>query len=181
MNTQSVDIRPETRVLKRSVTAALARQKRRYQGTWLNALILLQPNFRELPLELIEDKDLEPVDKLIWFVLMSSECDGDGVAVLPTHEELAMRANVTARQTVATALSILRCRRWLTTCRTSWRKGGQRKGSVYALHAEPLPITDTIHLDRHYRTFIADSSDHRHARLQKAAKDVLAKLSGSRN
>ena len=41
MTTQSVDVRPETRALGRSVTAALARHKRRYQGTWLRALVLL--------------------------------------------------------------------------------------------------------------------------------------------
>ena len=177
MNTQSVDIRPETRALGQSVTAALARHKRRYQGTWLSALVLLQPNSTELPSALIEDTGLEPVDKLIWLVLMSRACNADGVAVLPTHLELARCANVAARQTAASSLSILRCRRWMTVCRISWRKGGQQKGSAYALHVTPLPIADTIHLDPHYRAFLEESTYHRHTRIRKAAKDVLAQLS----
>jgi len=176
MNTQSVDVCPETRALGRSVTAALARHKRRYQGTWLRALVLLQPNSTEPPSALIEDTDLEPVDKLIWLVLMSRACNGDGVAVLPTHLELARCANVAARQTVASSLSILRCRRWMTVCRTSWRKGGQQKGSAYALHVTPLPIADTIHLDPHYRSFVEESAGNRHARIRRAAKDVLGQL-----
>ena len=177
MTTQSVDVRPETRALGRSVTAALARHKRRYQGTWLSALVLLQPNSTELPSALIEDADLEPVDKLIWLVLMSRACNGDGVAVLPTHLELARCANVAARQTVASSLSILRCRRWMTVCRISWRRGGQQKGSAFALHVTPLPIADTIHLDPLYRAFLDESTGHSHVRVQKAAKDVLGQLS----
>ena len=177
MNTQRVEVRPETRALGRSVTAALARHKRRYQGTWLSALVLLQSNSTDLPAALIEDTDLEPVDKLIWLVLMSRACNGDGVAVLPTQLELARCANVAARQTVANSLSILRCRRWMTVCRISWRKGGQQKGSAYALNVTPLPIADTIHLDPHYRTFLQESTGHGHARIRRAAKDVLGQLS----
>ena len=177
MNTQNVDVRPETRALGQSVTAALARHRRRYQGTWLSALVLLQPNSTELPSALIEDTGLDPVDKLIWLVLMSRACNGDGVAVLPTQLELARCANVAARQTVASSLSILRCRRWMTVCRTSWRKGGQQIGSAYALHVTPLPIADTIHLDPHYRAFLEESTYRRHTRIRKAAKDVLAQLS----
>ena len=177
MHSLSTDIRPETRLLQRSITAALARRKRRYQGTWLSALLMLQPNTMELPLALIEDADLEPVDKLIWLVLMSRACNGNGVAELPTHAEIARSANVAARQTVSNSMSILRCRRWMTVCRTSWRKGGRRQGSAYALHATPLPIADTIHLDPHYRAFVHELSAQGLARLRKAAQDVLEQLS----
>ena len=177
MRTQRDDIRPETRLLKGSVTAALARQRRRYQGTWPSALIVLQPNVTELPSALIEDAELEPVDKLILLVLISRACRGDGVAVLPTHAELAMSANVAARQSVSSSLSILRCRRWMTVCQTSWRKGGQRIGSAYALHVTPLPIADTIYLDPRYRAFLEELTGQRHARIRKVANDVLGQLS----
>lgn len=175
--TQSVDIRPATRLLKRSVTAALARQRRRYQGTWPSALLVLQPNSSELPLALIEDSELEPLDKLILLVLISRACRGDGIALLPTHAELAQSANVAARQSVSCSLSILRCRRWMTVCQTSWRKGGQRIGSAYALHVTPLPITDTIYLDPRYRAFLQELIDQRHGRIRKVANEVLGQLS----
>ena len=177
MNEQSGNIRVETRTLKRSITAALGRQRRSYKGTEPSALLLLQPNSDELPLALIEDGDLAPVDKVIWLVLMSRACNADGVTVLPTHLELARSTNVAARDTVARALAILRCRRWLSVCHTSWRKGGRQKGSAYALHAKPLPIVDTIYLDPHYRVFLEGLTGQRHTRVRKAACDALAQLS----
>lgn len=176
MDILSADIRPDTRVLKQSVTAALARQKRCYQGTWLSALVLLQTNSTELPAALIEDADLGPVDKLILLVLMSRASRGDGVAVMPTHAELARSANVAARQTVSSSLAILRCRRWMTVCRTSWRKGGRRIGSAYALHVAPLPIVDTIYLDPRYRAFLEGLAGQRHTRIRKVANDALGQL-----
>ncbi len=170
-------IRPETRALKRAVSAALAQQKPSYHGTEPRALLLLEPNCTGLPSALIEDAVLEPVDKLIWLVLMSCACNDDGVTLLPAHRELARRANVTARQTVSRSLSILRCRRWLTVCLTSWRKGGQRKGCAYALQATPLPIADTIYLDPHYAAFLEELSGQQRGRVQKTASAVFGQLS----
>lgn len=176
MRENTVDIRPETRALRRFASAALAGQKRRYNGTEPSALLLLEPKLTELPSALIEDAYLAPVDKVIWLVLMSCACRGNGVTFLPTHLELARRTNVAATDTVERGLSILRCRRWLSVCHTSWRKGGRRKASAYALHAKPLPIVDTIHLDPHYPAFVDGLSGQRHARVRKVACDVLAQL-----
>ena len=177
MNGQNVHIQPETRALKRSASAALAQRERRHNGSKLSALLLLEPNCTELPSALIEDTALEAVDKVIWLVLMMRACGGGGITVLPTHLELARSANVTARQTVSRSLSILRCRRWLTVCHTSWRKGGRQKGSAYALHATPLPIEDTIYLDPHYPAFLEELSGQHQGRVQKVACDVLGQLS----
>ncbi len=177
MTAQNADIRIETRALKRSVSAALARQKRRYHGTQSSALLLLESSCTEMPSVLIEDTDLAPVDKVIWLVLMVRACNGGGITVVPTHLELARSANVAATETVARALAILRCRRWLTVCHTSWRKGNRQKSSAYALHVTPLPVTDTIYLDPHYPTFLEELTGQRHARVRKVARDVLGQLS----
>lgn len=176
METRRADVHPDTRVLNRFVTAALERQKRHYQGTWLSALILLPPNSMELPTALIEDTVLEPVDKLILLLLMSRARRDDGVAIMPTRAELARCANVAARQTVTRSLSILRCQRWMTVCRKSWRRG-QQIGSAYALHCSPLPITDTIYLDPQYQDFLVGLTDQRRARIRKVANEALGQLS----
>lgn len=177
MYERSVYIRPETRALKRSVSAAVARRKRRYHGTQSIALLLLESNCLELPSMLIEDTVLEPVDKVIWLVMMISARRGGGNAALPTLVELASIANVAARDTVSRTLSILRCRRWLTVCHTSYRKGGRQKGSAYTLHGRPLPVADTLYLDPDYLEFLEKSTGHGHARVQKVACDVLGQLS----
>ena len=179
MNESSARVRPGTRVLKRLVAAALAQQKPSYHGTEPRALLLLQPNCSGLPSALIEDSILEPVDKLIWLALMVLACRGDGVTLLPAHRELAKSVNVASRQTASRSLSILRCRRWLTVCHTSWRKGGKRKGSAYALHAMPLPIADTIYLDPRYFVALEELAGQHQGRVRKIAHDVLTQISRS--
>ena len=177
MNKAGDRIRPETRAMKRLIAAALAQHKPSYHGTEPRALLLLEPNCSGLPSTLIEDTVLESVDKVIWLVLMVRACRGAGVTLLPAHRELARSANVTARQTVSRSLSILRCRRWLTVCLTSWRKGGQRKASAYALHATPLPIADTIYLDPRYVAFLEELTGQHQGRVQNAASAVFAQIS----
>ena len=168
--------RPETRALKRAILAALARKKRRHNCTESSALLFLKPNYRELPSALVEDPVLEALDKVIWLVLMSRARCGDGVTLMPAYRELARSANVTARQTASRSLSILRCRRWLTVCHTSWRKGGQRIGSAYALHTTPLPVADTLYLDPHYQPFVEELADQQKGRAKKTACEVLGQL-----
>ena len=125
MNEVGDRVRRETRDLKRLITAALTQHKPHYHGTEPRALLLLEPNCTGLPSALIEDSVLEPVDKLIWLVLMVRARRGEGVTLMPAYRELARSANVASRQTASRSLSILRCRRWLTVCHTSWRKDGQ--------------------------------------------------------
>ena len=177
LNEPNDQVRPATRVLKQLVAATLAQQNPSYHGTEPCALLVLEPDCSVLPSTLIEDSVLEPVDKVIWLVLMVRAFNNDGVTLLPAHQELAKSANVTARQTVSRSLSILRCRRWMTVCRTSWRKGGKRRGSAYALHASPLPVVDTIYLDPHYESFLEDLSDQHHGRVQKAARAEYQQIS----
>ncbi len=170
-------VRPETIALKQMVLAELAQQKPRYNGTEPCALLLVEPNCGGLPSALIEDTVLEPVDKVIWLVLMSRACRSGGVILLPAYEELAKSANVAPRQTASRSLSILRCRRWLTVCHTSWRKDGQRRASAYALHAAPLPIADTLYLDPRYTVVVEELTGQHQGRVRNIACDVLAQLS----
>ncbi len=176
MNASNDRVRPATRVLKRLVAAALAQQKPRYHGTEPSALLLLEPNCSGLPAALIEDSVLEPVDKLIWLLLMVRARRGEGVTWMPAYGELAKSAHVAARQTASRSLSILRCRRWLTVCHTSWRKDGQRRGSAYALHATPLPVADTIYLDPRYMAALEELTGQQQGRVRNIASNVLAQI-----
>ncbi len=136
----------------------------------------MEPNCTEIPSTLIEDTVLEPVDKVIWLVMMMRACGSGGNTALPVYAELARSANVATKETVSRAISILRCRRWLTVCHTSWCKGGRRKSSAYALHTTPLPLQDAVYLDPHYPAFVQKSAGHYRARVQKVARDVLPQI-----
>lgn len=172
----NIAVQPETRALKRTAAAALARRKRRFHGTEPVAILLLQSNCVQMPSNVIEDADLGPIDKVIWLVLMTNACRNGGITLLPTHGELARIANVAARQTVSSSLSILRSRRWLTVCRTTWCKGGLLKGIAYALNTMPLPIADTVYLDPHYTAFLEEQANQQRGRAQKTASAVLRKI-----
>jgi hypothetical protein len=177
MSKSDDQVRPDTRTLKRLVESALAQQRPSYHGTEPCALLVLEPNCIGLPSALILDSVLEPVDKLIWLALMVFACRGDGVTLVPAYRELAKSVNVASRQTASRSLSILRCRRWLTVCHTSWRKDGQRRGSAYALHATPLPIVDTIYLDPRYLVALEDLAGQQQGRVCNIAANVLAQIS----
>lgn len=172
---QCLVIRSETRALKREVSASLARRKRQ-RGRRLSALLMLEPNGTGLPAALIQDTVLAPVDKVIWMVLMIGALSGDGISVLPTKAALAKSANVAAKGTVLRALSVLRCRRWLTACHTSLHRRGRHKNSAYILHAIALPLQDTIYLDPHYPAFLEKSTSHSHAAVRKVARAALEEI-----
>ncbi len=177
MNEPDDQVRPATRVLKQLVAAALAQQKPSYHGTEPRALLLLGPDFSGLPAALIEDSILEPLDKLIWLVLMVRACGGEGVTSMPAHKELASSVNVASRQAASRSLLILRCRRWLTVCHTSWRKGGKRRGSAFALHVAPMPLADTIYLDPRYVSFLKELTGQHQGRVRNVASDVFGQIS----
>ncbi len=176
LNDFNDQVRPATRILKRLVAATLAQQNPRYHGTEPCALLVLEPDCSGLPSTLIEDSVLEPVDKLIWLVLMIRAHRGDGITLMPAYSELARSANIASRQTASRSVSILRCRRWLTVCHTSWRKGGQRRGSAYALHIRPLPIVDTMYLDPNYTVALEELSGQLQGRVRSIASNVLTQI-----
>jgi hypothetical protein len=140
------------------------------------ALLFIAPNTASAPLSLVEDCILEPVDKVLWMVLRTRREYQPGSIQFPSHVELALKANIAARGTVARALVILRCQRWLTVCQSAWHRNGRRKGLAYALHGSSLAVADTVYLDPHYGAFLQQSTLHRHPRVRAVARGVLETL-----
>ncbi len=56
------------------------------------------------------------------------------------------------------------------------KASGRFRGNVYALHDEPLPLADVIHLDGDYMAFLNKAVSHGHARVRTVAKGVLASI-----
>ncbi|MEW8074167.1 MAG: STY4528 family pathogenicity island replication protein, partial [Candidatus Thiodiazotropha sp.] len=83
---------------------------------------------------------------------------------------------VSSRSTIARAIAILRASRWLTLCGRLRKASGRFRGNVYALHDEPLPLADVIHLDGDYMDFLNKAVSHGHARVRTVAKGVLASI-----
>ena len=136
-------------------------------------MVFLGNRHQSFPTAVIEDPVLEPVDKVIWMVIMLAVRETGGDTAFPGYESIGKRANVSSRSTIARAIAILRATRWLTLCARVRRAKWQVPGNVYALHDEPLPLVDALHLDTNYMAFLAQATGHGHARVRAVAQGVL--------
>ena len=109
-------------------------------------------------------------------VIMLAVRETGANAAFPSYETISRLANVSSRSTIARAIAILRASRWLTLCGRLRKASGRFRGNVYALHDEPLPLADVIHLDGDYMAFLNKAVSHGHARVRTVAKGVLASI-----
>lgn len=170
-------IRPETRALDAFIQAAvdnlLSAGTRTAQED--NALLFLGNWHDAMPRLIFQDPVLQPVDTRIWGVIKIA-ANGTGPASFPTYKQIAKTANVGSEATVARSIAILRTTRWLTLCRRVRDGQGRFRGNIYALHDEPLPLADTLHLDQSYLQFLNQCVEHAHARVREVAEAVLGTI-----
>jgi hypothetical protein len=170
-------IRPETRALDAFIQTAvedlLSAGARGEQED--HALLFLGNWHDAMPRLIFQDPVLQPVDTRIWGVIKIA-ATGSGPASFPTYQQIAKTANVGSEATVARSMAILRATRWLTLCRRVRDGQGRFRGNVYALHDEPLPLADTLHLDRTYLQFLNQCLEHAHARVHAVAEAVLGTI-----
>jgi Helix-turn-helix domain len=169
------DLRPETYALD-SLIQATIRHAQRSPGTQ-DAMLFMGNGHQAFPIRVVRDPILEPVDKLVWMVIMLQARDTGGRAAFPSHGTLARQANIKSTSTIARAIAILRLTRWLSLCARLRAKTGQFRGNIYALHDEPLPLADALYLDEHYMAFTQQSRQNGHGRVRKVAQAVLDALS----
>ena len=176
MTHDEADIRPETYALDALIRETIARGRCGGSTPAADALLFLGNWHHAFPALVVEDPVLEPVDKLVWMVVYRSAHGTGGKAVFPSYADIARRANVSSSSTVSRAIVILRATRWLSLCARSRDANGRFAGNVYALHDEPLPLVDALHLDPGYMAFLQDSANHHHARVRRVAAAVSESL-----
>ncbi|MET0003356.1 MAG: STY4528 family pathogenicity island replication protein [Candidatus Thiodiazotropha sp.] len=153
MDEQTGVIRPETLALDKLIKATIARVEASRDGGAADTVLFLGNRHQSFPTAVIRDPVLEPVDKLVWMVIMLAVRETGANAAFPSYEAISCLANVSSRSTIARAIAILRASRWLTLCGRLRKASGRFRGNVYALHDEPLPLADVIHLDGDYMAF----------------------------
>ncbi|MEJ2651948.1 MAG: STY4528 family pathogenicity island replication protein, partial [Gammaproteobacteria bacterium] len=176
MDEQTGVIRPETLALDKLIKATIARVEASRDGCAADTVLFLGNRHHSFPTAVIRDPVLEPVDKLVWMVIMLAVRETGANAAFPSYETISRLANVSSRSTIARAIAILRASRWLTLCGRLRKASGRFRGNVYALHDEPLPLADVIHLDGDYMDFLNKAVSHGHARVRTVAKGVLASI-----
>jgi hypothetical protein len=160
--------------LRQMVERSSAELLKRQDNTNEGLLFLGNPHLA-FPRLLYEDPVLEPVDRNVWAAIKLHASDGQMTA-FPTYDELCLRCNVKSKGTIARSLAILRAMRWLTVCVSKLRdKRGRVRGSIYALHDEPLQLADTLELDSNYLDWLREAANnHYHNRVKAVAGIMLA-------
>jgi hypothetical protein len=173
MNEAPVAIRPETLALDTLIQKAIAQAKDSVGDGSADTMVFLGNRHQSFPTVVVTDPVLEPVDKLVWMVIMLAVRETGGNTAFPGYESIGKLANVSSRSTIARAIAILRASRWLTLCARVRKANGRFRSNVYAVHDEPLPLADALHLDPDYMAFLSNALGHGHARVRAVAQGVL--------
>ena len=163
MNEIAVTLQPETRALDALIQKTVTQAE-------------LGNRHQSYPTAVVSDPVLEPVDKVVWMVVMLAVRETGGNTAFPGYDAIGKMANVGSRSTIARAIAILRATRWLTLCARVRKANGRFRANVYALHDEPLPLADALHLDANYMAFLRHVQGHVHARVRSVAQGVLDSL-----
>ncbi|MBG58080.1 MAG: helix-turn-helix domain-containing protein [Porticoccus sp.] len=173
---QDDDLRPETVALDALIKATVQRVKNQPDAASPDAMLFVGNWHQAIPALVIQDPVLEPVDKLVWMVIMLHARETGGRTAFPSYETIACKSNVSSTSTISRAIAILRLTRWLTLCAKVRQKSGRFTGNVYVLHDEPLPLADALYLDQSYMTYVQESQEHHHARVRRIAQAVVDTL-----
>ncbi len=173
MNEDPVAIRSETLALDALIQETIKQAESSTGQGSSDRMLFVGNRHQSFPTAVVKDPVLEPVDKLIWMVIMLSVRETCTATAFPGYEAIGKMANVSSRSTIARAIALLRATRWLTLCARVRKASGRFRGNVYALHDEPLPLVDALHLDSDYMSFLKNSLGHGHARVRTVAQAVL--------
>ncbi|MCG8060567.1 MAG: STY4528 family pathogenicity island replication protein [Candidatus Thiodiazotropha endolucinida] len=173
MNEMPGSLRPETLALDALIREIIAKVEASEGEGTSDRMVFLGNRHQSFPTAVIKDRVLEPVDKVVWMVIMLAVRETGGDTAFPGYDAIGQMANVSSRSTIARAIAILRATRWLSLCARVRRATGRFHGNVYALHDEPVPLVDALHLDADYMTFLGSATGHGHARVRAVAQSVL--------
>lgn len=176
MNEKSTTLRPETLALDALIRETVNRAKTTTGHGPADTMLFLGNRHQSFPTSVIKDPVLEPVDKLVWMVIMLQVQETPIDTTFPGYDAIGRMANISSRSTIARAIAILRAARWFTLCARIRKASGQFLSNLYALHDEPLPLADALHLDTEYMAFLNKALSHSHGRVRAVAQGVLSSM-----
>ena len=173
MSSDASEIRHETLALDALIKSTIEDAEEHETHSPSDTMLFLGNQHTSFPTLVVQDPILEPVDKLTWMAIRLQASERGGYTAFPSYTYIAKTANVSSTATISRAIAILRITRWLTLCARVRGSSGRFQGNVFALHDEPLPLVDAIHLDSSYMQFLCDAANHHHARVKMVAQGAL--------
>ena len=154
MSPSESKIRPATQALDALIRRTISQVRETTNDRTADAMLFLGNRHQAFPARLVQDPVLEPVDKVVWLVICQHGQAAGTNSAFPSYNTIARQANIASPATVSRAIALLRATRWLSVCARVRDGGGRFRGNVYALHDEPLPLADAMHLDPDYLAFV---------------------------
>ena len=133
-------------------------------------LVYLGTVHDSIPRLLILDQGLRLEERCVWQIMRICIIDPARPASLLTQQQLAHHCCVD-RKTLRRYLYALRANRWVTQCAKI-----HGRGTIWALHDEPLALPDTLLLDPDYMAFIQECGRSDIKRLREVGLGVLRTL-----
>ena len=176
MDKSTANVRPEILALGTLIETTVERTLDNGSKRPGDGMLFLGSRLTTFPVRVVQDRVLEPVDKLVWMIILLQARASSTQAAFPSYDYIQKTANIASKSTVARSIAVLRATRWLTLCARVRERSGRYGGNVYALHAAPLSLADVLHLDSGYMAFLQNAQQHAHARVQRVANGVLESL-----
>ena len=122
-----------------------------------DALLFLNTQYESFPVVFQQDAMLSPSAKTVynnpWIWAKTKNTSAIPAILFPCYDYIS-RATGLERPTIASAITQLRIRRFLTLHNKVRNERGRFVGNEYILNDEPLPIPDTLSLDTEYIAFL---------------------------
>ncbi|MFB4390395.1 MULTISPECIES: STY4528 family pathogenicity island replication protein [unclassified Pseudomonas] len=133
-----------------------------------------------LPLGLLQDRRLTPVERNLWLVLRWLITERQ--MRTPRYQDLQPYLATSpcgaqaSRETIARALNVLRATRWLSLSERHRDEHGCLRGCVYVLYDAPLTPRQAIDLDAGYLPLISQSLSHATKGVRDLAQHIVQEL-----
>ena len=94
-------VRPETHALDALIKATIQRAKANSDSASPDTMLFMGNWYQAIPSLVIQDPVLEPVDKLVWMVIMLHARETGGRTAFPSYDKLASKTNVSSTSTIS--------------------------------------------------------------------------------
>ena len=146
-----------------------------------DALLFLNTRYESFPVSIQHDplisSNAKSVYNNLWIWAKTKQSSALSTSLFPEYEWI-MRAAGISRGTLASCMTQLRLQRYITLYQKVRNENNQFIGNDYILNDEPIPISDTLSLDKDFIPYVESNlkRQHRHQRVQMLAISAMKSI-----
>ena len=146
-----------------------------------DALLFLNTRYESFPVSIQHDplisSNAKSVYNNLWIWAKTKQSNALATSLFPDYKWI-MRAASISRGTLAACMTQLRLQRYITLYQKVRNENNQFVGNDYILNDEPVPISDTLSLDKDYIPYVKSHLKrlHRHQHVQMLAISAMKSI-----